>query len=93
MVAIAGRAKPRKHRPPTVRPAVNHRITKEIMEKNAFRLQHRMDRNKAEQAEMYRREFNMIAGRVAHTGATADVIRATAVRNFAATHGQHRLPR
>ena len=93
MVAIAGRAPPRKQRAPPVRPAVNHRITRELMEKNAFQLKVRLDRNRAEQSAMYRREYNMIAGRLTHTGATAAVIRDTAIRNFVATHGQHHLPR
>jgi hypothetical protein len=93
-VTIPGRAPPRKYKlPPVVRPAVNHRITKEIMEKNAFQLKVRLDRNRSEQSAMYRREYNMIAGRLTHTGATAAVIRDTAIRNFVATHGQHHLPR
>ena len=93
MVAIAGRAPPKKHKLPTVRHAVNHRITRELMEKNACQLKVRLDRNRAEQSAMYRREYNMIAGRLENTGASQAVIRDTAVRNFVEMHGRFHLPR
>ncbi len=91
-VAVVGRAPPRKPRLPPVRPAVTHRLAKEAAERKAFHLQARMDRNRKETGEMYRRELNMITGRLTGTAA-ADVIRDTAIRNFVATHGQRHLPR
>jgi hypothetical protein len=93
-VAVVGRVPPmKKPRLPHVRPAVTHRLAKEAAERNAFHLQARVDRDRKENGEMYRRELNMITGRLTGTGATAEVIRDTAIRNFVATHGQHHLPR
>jgi hypothetical protein len=91
-LAVVGRAPLKRPKLPHVRPAVHHKLAKEAAERNAFHMQARLDRNHKETGEMYRREYNMIAGRLTGTG-TADVIRDTAVRNFVATHGQRHLPR
>ena len=91
-------AKTRPKKPPlpkkTKAPLPFHNIvTAEMRDRHAVRLQVRMDRQAAESAAQYRREYDTIAGRAYQGGANAQIANETARRHFAATHGAQHLPK
>ena len=77
----------------TLRKPFANVMTKEMAEKHAFRLQRRIDLQHAEKLRAYQTEYNNIAGRASHGGASADHIAAVAMRNFTQTHGARHLPK
>jgi len=93
MPALAGREREKKQKLEVLRRPFANTVTKQMLEKHAAQLQIRLDRKKAETAENYRREYNLIAGRASAGGASAAHTAAVATRNFVATHGARHLPK
>jgi len=93
MPALTGRQKEQKRKLAVLRRPFANRVTKEMVDAHALHLQTRIDRRKAEQANNYQTEYNIIAGRANRAGASAHNLAAIAMRNFVATHGARHLPK
>ena len=83
-----------KPKPKRAAPLPFHNIvTPEMADRHAVHLKATMDRQAAESAANYHREYDAITGRAHQGGANAQKSTAMARRHFAFTHGAQHLPK